>query len=83
MVNQEGGRREGNSGYLFYANTFRKFDLAERQIQADRVALGRRFQHTRIMSSEIQIIRRLSSGNISRNNSNPFEDSNTLIRISN
>lgn len=39
MVNQEDTRRERSSGYLFYANAFRKFDLAERQIQADRAAL--------------------------------------------
>lgn len=45
MVEQEGGEREGDISYLFYANAFRRFDLIECRIQTDAP-----FRYTWIMS---------------------------------
>jgi hypothetical protein len=39
--------REGN-GYLFHANAFRKFDLTERQTQADNIVFSHPFHANNI-----------------------------------
>lgn len=48
---QERKRREWDTGYLFHANAFRKFDLVERQAQADNIVLSHPFQYTQIIST--------------------------------
>lgn len=49
MMDQEGGGTEGDISYLFYANTFRRFDLIECRIQTD-AQCGTAFRYTWIMS---------------------------------